>query len=341
MHSPHLSGLCYGGSEIYSLSNQVLEPLLDGRNGTGYMELRHLRYFNVLAEELHFGNAAERLHVVPSALSKNIRQLEEDIGVSLFIRNHHNVVLTQAGKAFLLEAQRTLDRLQMARLAARQSSSAEGQLESLWFGFTPSSLSGEPLDVLTKFRSAHPAVHFYMQEGPTDQLLMDLRNEKLDIVCTEILNVDASFDSITVRNLPLFCALSERHPLARKRILHLKDLANEPFIIGRPETWASHYDIYVRICRSAGFELKVGHFVDTAWAAICLVRHNFGVLLSHLCTAVDGVVFRQVAGTRADTALKLSLLRRPGNVSPTVAFFWETIRRYIATRSPSQKALRK
>ncbi len=133
------------------------------------MELRHLRYFVTLAEELHFGRAAKRLHIAQPPLSQQIRQLEGELGFELFYRTKRNVQLTEAGQVFLGEVQQIMRQLQQAIQVGRQTS--RGEVGQLVVGFVSSAAYNILPTILRTFRSCVPGVSIELHELTTDQQL--------------------------------------------------------------------------------------------------------------------------------------------------------------------------
>lgn len=142
------------------------------------MELRHLRYFVVLAEELHFGRAAKRLHITQPPLSLNIRQLEEDLGARLFERDSRSVQLTPFGAAFLPEALRVLAQAEAAHGTGRAL--AAGKQGKLHLGFTSTMLFRGMPEILESFRAAHPGIEIQLRDMPTEEQYQSLERRMID-----------------------------------------------------------------------------------------------------------------------------------------------------------------
>src|SRR5690242_8421521 len=143
------------------------------------MELRHLRYFTALAEELHFGHAAERLGIAQPALSQQIQRLEQELGVTLLERTRRRVRLTEAGAVFLASARTTLAEANQAIRAAQQA--ARGETGNLAVGFVTSALYGVFPDVVRVFRQKHKEVHLSLHEMPIVRQLEELRGGRLQV----------------------------------------------------------------------------------------------------------------------------------------------------------------
>lgn len=199
------------------------------------MDLRHLRYFVTVAEEEHFGRAAQRLHIVQPALSMQIRALEEELGGALFTRTSRRVELTQAGQILLPEARRVLAQAEHAAQLARHSLS--GTIGRLRLGFVGNAvLSGVLIDHLTRFRARHPSVEITLTEASPQILREALVAADIDVA---YVSHDAAhergLERIPVLSGPIVVALASDHPLARCRDLTAQALMAQPLLLYGPE----------------------------------------------------------------------------------------------------------
>ena len=215
------------------------------------MELRHLRYFVTVAEELHFGRAARRLHLSQPPLSMQIKALESEVGAMLLARSRRKVELTPAGVVFLREAREILTRVEQAGAAARRAD--RGEIGELSIAFiTIADYNVLPL-VLSEFRARHPGVRLNLREATTDAQLRDLAAQRIDVGFMLAPVQDATLASEPLLREPLIAALAERHPLARKRgALPLASLAEWPFILFPRHMAPGLYDDIVSFCRQTG-----------------------------------------------------------------------------------------
>jgi len=239
------------------------------------MELRHLRYFVVLAEELHFGNAARRLHITQPPLSSSIRQLEESLGMRLFERDSRSVRLTAVGAAFLPEAIRAIAQAQATEEAGRAL--AAGKVGSLHIGFTSSMLYRGMPEILRSFSAKHPDV---------DVRLADLTvREQSDAIARRRIHGGFSTGQTVAEGLagkPLaddafVCCVPESHPVAARRKVRLSALAREDFIIFSRDITPSGYDHVVSMCVRAGFYPREKAHVRQWITAALLVSRGFGI----------------------------------------------------------------
>ena len=239
------------------------------------MEFRQLRYFLTVAQELHFGRAAERLDITQPALSKQIRVLETDIGVQLFIRTKRTVELTQAGEVFSIQAQQLLNQARSAIQLAQRT--AKGEVGKLTIGFTPTATYTILPKLLGRFQSLYPQVEVAMLELSTEAQVTALN-------CNEI-DVGFLHPPIDSRGLELYHILSEefvvvlpkQHCLAAKQLLTLKDLAQESFILHSCSEGPFLYDGFLELCRQAGFRPKIAQETDSHQTRICLVAAGMGI----------------------------------------------------------------
>ncbi len=193
------------------------------------MELRHLRYFVAVAEELHFRRAAERLHVSQPPLSQQIRALERELGVELFSRNRRRVELTAPGRALLGHARDILDAVDHAVETTRRV--ARGEAGELAVGFVGSAMYGALPDVLREFRAARPAVALRLRELPTGAALDALVEGRIDLGVVRPAQVEPGIALDVVARESVVVALPEAHRLAGRARLALRDLAGEDFVL--------------------------------------------------------------------------------------------------------------
>jgi DNA-binding transcriptional LysR family regulator len=198
------------------------------------VELRHLRYFVAVAEELHFHRAAARLHISQPPLSQQIRALERELGVSLLERNRRHVELTPAGASFLDSARAILDSVDRAANTARRV--ASGELGSLSIGFVGSAMLSPMLPaILRDFRTRYPDVELHLRELPTSEQLEALVARRIDVgVIRGPVTIAANagvFDFVVIQREGLVVALPDIHPLASKTRLRAADLRGETFVI--------------------------------------------------------------------------------------------------------------
>jgi DNA-binding transcriptional LysR family regulator len=290
------------------------------------IELRHLRYFLAVAEELHFGRAAERLHIAQPPLSMQIRQLEAELGFQLFHRTKRNVQLTEAGQVFLVETQRLFRQLEQAIQTGRQVS--RGEVGQLVIGFVSSAAYNVLPDILHTFHTQVPQVKLELHELTTDQQVQWLRENRLDVGLLRPPIEDDSFTTEIIFQEPLTIALPETHPLATAPALSLADLAKESFIIF-PRTLAPGlYDQIISLCQQAGFSPNVVQEAIQMQTIISLVAAEMGVAI--VPTSLQnlqrrGVVYRSPQAETPQAAI--ALVYKTADETPAVQKFLEIARR--------------
>ena len=242
------------------------------------MELRHLRYFVTVAEELHFGRAAKKLHISQPPLSMQIRALEAELGVMLFNRTQRSVALTQAGNALLGEARDILARVDQAVLMTRRVS--RGEIGELAIGFISVADYNVLPVVLREFRRAFPLVNLTLRESTADAQIRDLLAGRIDVGFVLPPINEPSLESLPILREPLIAALPDKHPLARKAgKLVLEKLKDAPFILFPRPYAPGLYDDVVSCCKAAGFSPRVEQEAIQMQTIVSLVSAELGVAL--------------------------------------------------------------
>ena len=289
------------------------------------MELRHLRYFMAVAEELHFGRAAERLHIAQPPLSQQIRQLEEELGVQLFQRTKRSVKLTETGWAFLAEARRTLEQTQHAIQVAQRTE--RGEQGRLLLGFVGSATCGILPKLLREFREQFPAIALSLHELTTSQQLQALHEQRIHLGVLHPPVSQEIFATEPFSQEALVVALPERHHLAQQTSLSLAALANDPFVLPPRHLGTGFYDTIISLCQQAGFSPQVRQEAIQMQTIIGLVAAGFGVSLvpaSMQQLKQEGVVYRSLDG--ASIGIELMLAWRRDETNPTLYTFLQVIR---------------
>jgi DNA-binding transcriptional LysR family regulator len=228
------------------------------------VELRHLRYFIAVAEELNFSRAAERLHMAQPPLSAAIRQLERDLGTDLFVRTTREVKLTDAGRAFLAGARRTLADAERAAEDAKRA--AAGDLGRLRIAYSWSTRF-ETLPTLGRaFRASHPGVELLGQEMWNARMPPAFASGSIDIALSLCPEIAAELELAPIRKERMVALLPEAHPLTDEEAIPLSALADEDFVLFPREIAPRLHDAFVAIYRRAGFEPQVrNESFHTGW----------------------------------------------------------------------------
>ncbi|MBN3846385.1 LysR family transcriptional regulator [Paraburkholderia sp. Ac-20342] len=191
-------------------------------------DLIHLKTFVVLAEELHFRRAAERLHITQPPLSQRLKQLEDFLDVRLLERTTRSVELTNAGKVFLEGAREVLRRLETLDLQTKLAST--GNAGKLRIGFVPSAAYIFLPMVLQKYKALHPMVDIQLDEMPYLRILDQLKNQNIDVALLRTSTQEKAVSNIVAMREPLIVAIPRSHRLAKSKVVRVTDLHQEPFI---------------------------------------------------------------------------------------------------------------
>ncbi|HEY2585584.1 MAG TPA: LysR family transcriptional regulator [Tepidisphaeraceae bacterium] len=297
------------------------------------MELRQLVYFEVIAEESHFGRASERLHVAQPALTRQIQQLERELGVQLFDRSHRRIRLTEAGHAFLEETRRLLAGAEQAKEAARRA--ARGETGRLTVAFVGSATYGPLPLILRAFRERFPSVHLLLDEMDSSAQSAALLERRVDVGFLRTRLGDAELAAETLLREPIVAAIPQGHPLAKRAEVPLADLAGEPFVLFHRSEQPSYADVVLEVCAKAGFRPRLAQEATEVQTAIGLVGAGFGVCL--VPEAVHGlrragVVYRPLRRPVPMTELVANYRR--DNRSPALREFLNAVRTGFARHRP-------
>jgi DNA-binding transcriptional LysR family regulator len=291
------------------------------------MELRHLRYFVILAEELHFGRAAQRLGISQPPLSQQIRALELMLKAKLFDRTNRRVELTEAGRALLVEARATLD--QANRAVDIVSQAQRGEVGELTIGFASSaSLIAPFTNAILAFRKAMPGVRLVLREQVTMQQIEALMERRLQIGFIRSPSIPILPDGIAAIKIysePLAVFMRVDHPLAvshRLQAVPLKKLATEPFVFFPRDSGTSLYDQVVSLCRRAGFIPRIEQEARENATILGLVAAGLGVSILPASLRSSGVAnVTNCKLTPAGVPTSMWLIYRRHDQSPASARF--------------------
>jgi len=283
------------------------------------MELRQLRYFLAVAEELHFTRAAERLCIGQPPLSYTIQQLEEELGVRLFLRTKRSVQLTDAGRHLMKKAYELLQLADQTKRLARQLSN--GEVGELNIGFTSSTPLTELFsELIQKHRQAFPAVRLIFKELSTAKQLAALEKGELDFgfLRPEFSNnletsALAPIAFVHLRTDPLMVALPTGHPLSGRQEIYLKDLMHEGFVMYPATAGTSIYKQIYMLCANDGFMPNVVQEAAEASTLIGLVAAGIGITILPACfdrIQLAGVCYRPLNDVQAKTSLLLAHQQR-------------------------------
>lgn len=287
------------------------------------MELRHLRYFLAVAEELHFGRAAARVHIAQPPLSRQIQQLEQEIGVQLFKRSKRSVELTDAGKILQKEALGILKNLENAVKKTKLA----GWGDTVWLsiGFIASSTYDVLPIILKEFKKRHPEIELVLQEIQSSEQNQALREGRIHVSFARFPKTESGLVFETVYSERLVVALPQSHPLNKKKSLKLSDLANEPFIL-QPHPPSPHAENTIQIFANTGFTPQIVQTVEEIHTALGLVSAGIGITL--LPSSIQnmqnrGIEYRNLINPTPVLEMKMGY--RASETSQALARFIETV----------------
>lgn len=287
------------------------------------MELRHLRYFVTLAEELNFTRAARRLNMAQPPLSQQIQQLERELGVQLFKRTNRRVEMTYAGQVFLVEVRSALEQVERATRAVRRADGRDFGHLTVGAGVMP--VHTVLSKALPRFRQEFPGVDFRLRE-----LLPQQQSEMLREGAIDVGFIIPPFDleglqTETILNDGLVAALASDHVLAKRRAIDLHEVMNDRFVMP-DRAWApTFYDHLITLCREAGFSPLIVHTANEFQTLFTLVAAGLGVALAPASTRIiemDGLVCVPVR----TVTVPVWMAWRGGNKNPAVNRFIEMVR---------------
>ncbi|NPC94386.1 LysR family transcriptional regulator [Bacillus sp. WMMC1349] len=259
------------------------------------MELRHLRYFIVVAEELHFGKAALRLKMTQPPLSQQIKQLESEIGVTLLKRSKRTVKLTSAGSVFLNQIKEGLSQIDQAVDMAQRT--ARGELGKLVIGFVGSATYEIMPPIIREYRKKYPDVKIDLRELSTLDQTKALLNGHIDI---GVLHPPLKYNELktyTVKRSHCVLVLPKHHPLTKKSRIKLRDLEGEGLVAIAKEAWPSLYTDFELTCKKAGFIPNIAQEATEYQMVIGLVSAGMGIALvptpTHQLFKID-VVYKEI-----------------------------------------------
>jgi DNA-binding transcriptional LysR family regulator len=289
------------------------------------IELRHLRYFLAVAEELNFGRAAERLNITQPSLSRQIQNLEKELCTTLFERNQRQIKLTTPGRIFLAEVEQILARFdQGIRVLERAS---RGEIGQLTVGFQGSSVYDViPLSIKA-FRDRFPGVEVIMQPMETSQQVIAIAENNLDVGFVIPPITDASLEVEILLQEPLVLALPENHPLAAQSEIAIASLANEPLILASRDRGCGLHEQIFDIYQGAGLRPNVVCAAREMQVMLGFVAAGMGISLlpSHVRNFQrTGVIYRQLIPEAPIAGLGIAW--KSNNPAPVLSVFLEIVR---------------
>jgi len=290
------------------------------------LEIRHLRYFVAVAEELHFGRAALRLHIAQPPLSQQIRRLEEMLGHALFTRTSREVRLTAAGEELLERARYTLRKIEADVAAAQRI--GRGEAGALTVGFIGSGMLTALPKMLGRYRKQYPQVDLQLREFYTTRLVDALLDGTVDV---GFMRDAGQVDGLHVEVLlaePFVVVLPRKHPLAEQKTVAVKSLQREPFVLFARSYGGGAWKKTVDICEANGFMPRVVQEAPQWLTIMSLIGAGLGVTIAPACVnrlSVPDTVCRKLRQQSEPTHLELAY--RANEVRPIAKAFSELARR--------------
>jgi DNA-binding transcriptional LysR family regulator len=297
------------------------------------MELRHLRYFRAVAEELHFGRAAKRLHISQPPLSMQIQNLESELGVQLLQRSKRQVRLTRLGELFLQRIKVILTDVE--RAVEEIQAADRGELDTVVLGYKSAIMLEEIAPLIRRFHQSFPNVKMKLVQGSTGEQFEHVMDHRFDVGF-----VDAPVDSCgdadslsPLRGVPvmveqLVMAVPAGHPLAKRKQVRLEEFKNEVFAFPDRQSVPSVYDLWIGMCQQAGFSPNIRHTAQSMPEVLTFVAAGAGVSLAPKSISghwVDQISFLPLKETMQVT---ISAIFRPDNESKAVQTFCEVIEQW-------------
>jgi DNA-binding transcriptional LysR family regulator len=295
------------------------------------MELRHLRYFIAIAEELSFSRAARRLNLSQPPLSQQILDLERELGVRLFERGPRKVRLTHAGEAFLAEARATLSQADHAALTAQRAD--RGEVGLLQIGYLTSATNACFAKIIHEFRQLHPEVTLDLRDMNEVDMLRAMRAGSLHAALLRAVPEDDELAVTPLWTDTLNVALPAKHRLARQKQVSLRDLAGEPFIQLNPSFYPIASHCFMLVCREAGFIPRISQQASDYLSLLWLVASGLGIAVatdSLRDLQRDGMVWKPLCD--ATKAARMLLVTRKDEASPTLVAFRKLAAKYEQRR---------
>ncbi|MDK8179644.1 LysR substrate-binding domain-containing protein [Paenibacillus sp. UMB4589-SE434] len=298
------------------------------------MDIRKLKYFIAVAEELHFNRAAERLNMTQPPLTQQIQALENELGVQLFERSRRHVQLTHAGVVFLEEARLILTQLERSIHATQLAS--QGITGHLNLAFVDSAAGGIMVDMLKVFRERYPQVQLSLREMTSTQQWQALQEGSIHVGFVRFIEPAKHIDCRTVANETLVAVLPEQHPSAKSPILSISALAAYPFILFPRQLGTPFHDLIIGFCAQHNVYPHVIQEAIQMYTIVNLVAANLGVSIVPSSVSVfrrSGVVFRPFV--ESTPVVPLCAAWRTDIKNAALSLFLETIADLDQTAIPS------
>ncbi len=270
------------------------------------LEFRHLKYFLAVAEDLHFRKAAERLYISQPGLSRQIKQMEEDLGLKLFERHNRKVALTEVGK--YLKNELTINLKQLDDIINHAKLLHDGKKGQLTLGYVGSAMQKIIPELLLSYRTEHPDIVFSLKEMDNQKQIEELLNFNIDMGFVRLEQVPKTIEIRRILSDTFCLVLPEKHQIEASNFKNLSQLKDESFILFDPEYSTSYYNKVLQIFQDSGFTPLVSHLTIHASSIYKLVENHFGVSIvpkSLTSSKTKGVKFIELGCIPQRTDLSL------------------------------------
>jgi DNA-binding transcriptional LysR family regulator len=294
------------------------------------MDLRHLRYFQAVAEELSFSKAARRLRIAQPALSRAVQELEQDLGTRLIDRNRRTVSLTPAGTVLLGETAVVLERLdESLRRVKRTAAGEEGELRLGYIGPPTQPFLGR---LLAEYRLRFPKVSVHLEERTPERVWEMVAKGRLSVALTRPVpgQGERALSTLLLRQEPLGIVVRADHPLAEKKSIAWKDLAQEPLIVLARREGVGLHDEILAACRAAGFAPRISQSPSLMGTVLTYVEAGSGVGIATDSVAASSMpaCLRYVPVT-PEHSVPLVMVWNPDELSPSVKAFRDLMSEWL------------
>jgi len=298
-------------------------------------DIRHLRHFIAVAEEKHFGLAAQRLNMTQPPLSLSIKKLEAELGVLLFNRNTKKVVLTPAGEVFLTGAYETLEKMQA--LTNDTIRAAQGALGRLKLGFVGSAVYEALPETVRQFRNLFPDVELDLKELATVEQIEALSKNEIDVgLLRPPITGGALYHQIDFSSEEMVAVLPKNHPLAQEDKINLSDLKEDGFILFPHNISPNLHALVLLACREAGFTPTIAQTAPQIQTQISLVSAGLGVALVPKCASrisYPEIAFKQLSDPTRNIGTQMSIVYRKEEKNVIVSSFVDLCKSMATTQN--------
>jgi LysR family transcriptional regulator, benzoate and cis,cis-muconate-responsive activator of ben and cat genes len=292
------------------------------------MDLRHLKNFIAVAEELNIGRAAQRLYISQPHLTRQIQQLEEELDVELLVRTPKGVELTQAGEMFLEEAQNI--RALMEQGIERTKRASQGKIGRLDIGIFGTGILQYVPEILLIFKETHPDVNVVMTTMSKNEQIEALRQKRINVGFHRMPLMIPEIENLLIVDELLYLVVNVDNPLSQQESVSFMELAKHPLVLYSTEARPNYSDRIIELCREKGFAPKISQAVGDVVSGIALVAGGFGITIvpeSGKKLNLSGVVYRPFSDA-GDATIDFSCIYRKDDNSAIFQAFLAVIHKY-------------